>query len=394
MKINDWLTLTPLFMRSLGRLPLGHLLNMAAKLRNENPHKHNGQLRINTFFPPYPSPAFDRFLDSAIKRARIPYSCYFAVTDQCPYSCPHCSYGKHQPGRLDTEGALKVIDQIKSIGTVTLGFTGGEPLLRDDIDKLIAAAGDCATIVFTTGYNLTTRLAHKLSDAKLGCLMIGMESDKRHEHDGIRGVCGSFDAGVAAVKTSLDAGLYTAISTVATAAKIENGLIERMTLMAADMGVHEFRILEPIPTGSISGHSEKILTSEHSKRLYDFHVSWNRQNAGPAISGFSYLESDELFGCGAGYHHLYIDALGNACPCDLTPLSFGNILDRPLADIWQEMDRYFHHPRCGCLMKEICTDISEHSGQQLPLPPDISNSICSRVKPSDELPGIFKKLLR
>ncbi len=389
-----WLQLTPLFLRSLGRLPLAHLFNMVAKLRNENPHRHNGQLRINTFFPPYPSPAFDRFLASAIKRARVPYSCYFAVTDQCPYSCPHCSYGKHTPGRLDTENAVKVIDQIGSIGTITLGFTGGEPLLRDDIATLVKAAGDCATIIFTTGYNLTDLLARKLADANLGCLMIGLESDNRREHDSTRGVCGSFDAGLAAINTSLQAGLYTAISTVATAAKIENGIIERMTLMAADLGVHEFRILEPIPTGSISGHPEQILNQSHSQRLYDLHVNWNRQNAGPAISGFSYLESDELFGCGAGYHHLYIDALGSVCPCDLTPLSFGNVLETPLDLIWQQMDRYFHHPRCGCLMKEICSDIARHLDCPLPLPPEISTQICDKIKPSHQLPGIFKKLLK
>ena len=393
MRITDWLKLTPLFLRSLGRLPMAHLLNMAVRLRNENPHRHNGQLRINTFFPPYPSKAFDRFLDSAVKRKRLPYSCYFAVTDLCPYSCPHCSYGKHTPGRLDTENALKVIDQIKSIGTVTIGFTGGEPLLRDDIAKLVTAAGDCATIIFTTGYNLTDRLAQKLCNANLDCLMIGMESDNRREHDSTRGVCGSYDAGIAAIKTSLDTGLYTAISTVATAAKIENGLIERMTLMAADLGVHEFRILEPIPTGSISGHPEQILTPEQSRRLYNFHIGWNRQNAGPAISGFSYLESDELFGCGAGYHHLYIDALGNACPCDLTPLSFGNVLETPLDDIWQQMDQYFHHPRCGCIMKQLCSEIAQLSDQKLPLNPDASKAICQKLKPSDQLPGIFKKLL-
>jgi radical SAM protein with 4Fe4S-binding SPASM domain len=31
-----------------------------------------------------------------------------------------------------------------------------------------------------------------------------------------------------------------------------------------------------------------------------------------------------MFGCGAGFHHLFIDALGNVCPCDLTPLKLGN----------------------------------------------------------------------
>ena len=96
---------------------------------------------VNTFFPPYPSAAFDRFLGAVLERRRVPFSTYFAVTDECPYRCPHCSYGKHQKGSLDTEGAKDVIRQIESLGTAMIGFTGGEPLMREDIVELVDYVG-------------------------------------------------------------------------------------------------------------------------------------------------------------------------------------------------------------------------------------------------------------
>lgn len=396
MQLRDWITLTPVFLKCLGKLPASHLWYLAKQFRNEHPHHHNGRMYVNTFFPPYPSKPFDRFLDTVIERKRVPYSTYFAVTDKCPFSCPHCSYGLHKKGSLDTKQALNVIEQIKSLGTVTIGFTGGEPLLREDIVELVGSVGDqVATMMFTTGHRLNKELAGQLLGAELDCMMIGIESDDSAEHDKVRGVAGSFDEAIKAIGLSLEAGLYTAISTVGTKEKIKNGHIQRLAHLADKYGVHEFRVLEPIPTGSFYNQKDEVLSKDESKELADFHKQWNRKNSGPAISGFSYLESEEMFGCGAGFHHLFIDAIGNVCPCDLTPLSFGNVLEEPLEKIWLEMGQIFDLPRCECLMKEICKKTSNlKDSQELPLDSEKSFDLCRAVNNSDKLPKVYKNLFK
>jgi len=396
MKLHDWLKLSPVFLKCLGKLPASHLWYLAKQFRNEHPHHHNGRLYVNTFFPPYPSRPFDRFLDAAIERKRLPYSTYFAVTDKCPYNCPHCSYGLHKKGSLPTEQALNVIAQIKSLGTVTIGFTGGEPLLREDIVELVGSVSDeVATIMFTTGHRLNKELARRLMDADLDCIMIGIESDDPAEHDKVRGGAGSFDEAVKAISISLEAGLYTAISTVGTKEKIQNGQIQKLARLAQSHNVHEFRVLEPIPTGSSYNQKDQVLSEDESKELADFHKQWNRKNRGPAISGFSYLESEEMFGCGAGFHHLFIDAIGNVCPCDLTPLAFGNVLDEPLEKIWLKMGHMFDSPRCQCLMKDICKKTSNLTdSRQLPLDVEQSLELCRAVDKSDKLPKVYKNLFK
>ena len=133
MKPRHWLTLTPVFLKCLGKLPLSHLWYLANQLRFENPQRHRNQLHINAFLPPHPSAAFERFVNAAVQRWRVPYSVYYAVTDKCPYHCPHCSYQRHDSGLLDTRQALLIVEQVDRLGAVTMGFTGGEPLLRDDI---------------------------------------------------------------------------------------------------------------------------------------------------------------------------------------------------------------------------------------------------------------------
>jgi MoaA/NifB/PqqE/SkfB family radical SAM enzyme len=396
MRIREWAKLWSVFSKTDGKLPAHHLLYIAKELQNENPHEHDGKVYINTHFPPFPSKAFDEFLEAVVQRKRVPHSAYFAVTDKCPFKCKHCSYGMHKRGTMSTEQAKGVIEQLRSVGTVTLGFTGGEPLLREDIVELVKAATDIdmATIVFSTAYNLTKELAAKFKEAKLGCLMVGMESDKADEHDEVRGVKGSFAKALEAIKISLDAGLYTGISTVGTRGKIVGGQIERMAELGTQLGVMEFRILEPVPTGSLRGDENEILTEEESQWLLNFHKSWNRKQTGPAIACFSYLESSQMFGCGAGYHHVYVDAVGNVCPCDLTPLSFGNLLEEPLTKIWARLGEHFGQPRQACFMKELCKRTGGLGDGELPLKLEASVEFCNKCAHDGNLPKIYRNILQ
>ncbi len=395
MRLSHWIKLAPVFFRSIRKFPLSHLLYLAKQFRNENPRLHEGRLYVNTFFPPYPSGAFERFVETAAALKRVPYSTYFAVTDKCPYICPHCSYGKHQAGRLETGQALKAIEEIKSIGTITLGFTGGEPLLRDDLPELISATGKgISTVLFTTGFGLTEQKAKDLKTAGLDSIMIGMESDNESEQDRIRGAKGSYTDALKALKSSQKANLYTAISTVASKEKLAKGTMVKMAELAEKMNVKEFRILEPIPTGNLYAINDKLLTEEETKQLANFQKKWNRKNKGLSVSAFSYLESKEMFGCGAGFHHLFVDALGNVCPCDLTPLSFGNLLKKPLRDIWRDMENYFNQPHSHCLMKDICRELPKDENSQLPLNPEKSKEIMNQISISEDVPKIYKNLFK
>ena len=381
-----------MFARMVGRVPAGHLWYLWRRMRNEKPHRFAGQTRINTFFPPHPSAAFDRFCESVIRRARVPFSTYLAVTARCPFRCPHCSYAGRTGAEMTTEQMLDVIGQIKGLGTCSLGLTGGEAMLREDLARLVAAAGpEMATIVFTTGRGLDERRARELAAANVTCVTVGIESADAAEHDDVRGAAGSFDEARAAVAACHAAGVYTAVSTVGTRQRLREGQLDRMYDLARDWGVGEFRLLAPVATGALTGCAAAMLGDDEMRALADFHVTRNRRRGGPAVASFAYLESDDMFGCGAGYHHLFVDAAGEVCPCDLTPLSFGNVRDERLADIWSRMGAHFARPRCGCLMGALAGEIPPGAPQ--PLSPDRSAAICPPCDPDTPLPGAYKRLL-
>jgi len=401
-----------MFARAVGRLPAGHLWYLLRRMANEKPHRFAGQTRINSFFPPHPSPAFDRFLSAVIARRRVPFSTYLAVTGDCPFRCGHCSYGGRPRGGGSTAQLLDLMEQIRGIGTCTLGFTGGEPLLRDDLEELVAAAGhrgpqqacpqeaktqathSMATILFTTGHGLSPARARRLAEAGLTCLTIGVESADPDEHDRVRQASGSFEEAAQAARAAREAGLYVALSTVGTREKIAAGQLERMYALAAEWGAAEFRLLAPVSTGSAAACGTFMLAPHERRALVDFHVSHNRRRGGPAVASFAYLESADLFGCGAGYHHLFVDAAGEVCPCDLTPLSFGNALREPLSEIWRRMGEFFPRPRCSCLMGEIADKLDSAGGDQLPLPPERSEGLCAACAAADQaLPEGYRRLL-
>ena len=376
----------------VGKVPAGHLWYLYRRMRNEKPHRFGGQTRVNTFFPPYPSRAFDRFCETVVNRKRVPLSTYLAVTHECPYSCGHCSVSGRRRDELSPEAMLDVVAQIKALGTCTLGLTGGEPLLRGDVEDLVAEAGpEMATIVFTTGRGLDETRARRLAEADVTCVTVGIESDDPAAHDAVRRSAGSFAEAAEAVQNCRAAGVYTAVSTVGTRERMASGELERMYAVATAWGVGEFRVLAPVATGRRAGCASFMLTGDEYRRLGDFHVTHNRRRGGPAVACFAYLESDEMFGCGAGYHHLFIDAAGNICPCDLTPLSFGNLSDQPLADIWQRMASHFPHPRRGCLMRTLTEHIDP--AEPLPMPPNVSQALCPPPPAHAALPEGYRRLL-
>lgn len=360
-------------------------------LRDDRPHRFGDQIRLNSFFPPYPSVAFHRFCEMVLSRRRIPLSTYFAVTSRCPFSCGHCSYGQRPIQEMDLAEARDVVSQIKALGTCTLGFTGGEPLLRPDLEDLISAAGpEMATVVFTTGWGLDEDRARRLARAEVTCVTVGVEAPQAERHDAIRGLDGSFLHARRAVQACRQAGVYPAISTMGTRQRLESGELEDLYALGEQWGALEMRIIAPVATGSMAGETSAMLSEAELQHIRDFHIRMNRRGEGPTVVAFPYIESGQLFGCGAGYHHLFIDAEGNVCPCDLTPLSFGSLRKETLASIWQRMEAHFALPRQRCLMNRCAQSVP--SDAALPLAPEISEQIVPQRNPSEPLPGMYQQV--
>ena len=375
-------------------------LGMAAAYRflrewldGERLTRHNGQWVVNSFIPPFPGTAYNRLFDNMFSGRHLsPVSGFLAVTARCPARCPHCSHGGRRSGtELSTGETLGVIRQLHGLGASIIGFTGGEPCMREDLPELVRAAseGGAAAILFTSGFGLTDALLAELRGAGLWSVCVSIDSDIAQEHDAGRGE-GSFEAVVSALRRAKAAGFYTMAGALATPVFVETKRYRRIYDFLSTLGVHEMRIVEAMPCGKMVACSdEAFLSPARVTELRQFHVAMNRKRTGPKVCAFNQVESPELLGCGAGTQHLFIGPDGTVCPCDFTPLGFGNVRDTPLADIWRRMNLAMgDNPRTHCFVHKNRAAIRSHAEFGYPLPPDISEAICHAAGP-EPLPGYF-----
>ena len=105
-------------------------------LDGERITRHGNRWVLNTFLPPFPSPAFDRlFTNQLSERKYTPVSAYLALTAHCPANCWHCSLKNRTDAELPLDLWLRTIDGLHKIGASIFGLTGGEPILRTDLAK-------------------------------------------------------------------------------------------------------------------------------------------------------------------------------------------------------------------------------------------------------------------
>jgi MoaA/NifB/PqqE/SkfB family radical SAM enzyme/SAM-dependent methyltransferase len=351
-----------------------------------------GRFVVNTNFPPYPSAAFDQLVEQFAHLGnsvhRRLYSVTLAVTNRCPFNCWHC----YNAGRSQTDMPLGVVrnlaGELQQLGAVMVTLTGGEPLLRADLPEIARAfdARSCL-IVGTTGDTLDAETAQRLRDSGVFAVGISLDADNEHEHDWRRGRKGAFRNALRALQVARDNGLYPYAVTVATRDLLPRERFIPFLRFAANAGALEVHVLEPSPAGKLAGQTSILLHAAERQQLFAYQAEVADDETLPILSSYAYLESPEAFGCGAGLTHLYIDGGGEVCPCNLVPMSFGNLTREPFGDILNRMGKHFCAPRPGCVGRQL----ARHFPRGGPTEPAQSEALCERFLPrAHALPEFFR----
>ena len=290
---------------------------------------------------------------------------------------------------MPSQAFRQIAEELQDLSVVHVTLTGGEPLLREDLEQ-IARFFDKRTYLAlnTTGDGLTLERCRALRDSGIFSMGVSLDSTDPDEHDRMRGIKGAFRTAVQALNFASTTGLYPYIISVATHAFLQRKQFEAFLRAAADYKALEVHLLEPSATGKLAGRKDIVLKRADRNLIIEYQQEIAQRDDLPALSSFMYLESPQVFGCGAGLTHLYIDGSGEVCPCNLVPLSFGNILREPLQDILDRMGCYFRKPRPSC----IGTILAKHiHGEQFPLGLETSIEICeSHLPVSHALPRFFQ----
>lgn len=393
---KDIVLLTKIKSRELKKLPLGVLLYLRSTFRNEKLTRIGDKYVINSFIPPFPSPAFEQFAKNAVavyKRKAFPYSTYIALTNKCSFNCWHCSKCYREGEELSKEMWIQIVEKLQDIGISIIGFTGGEPLLNNDLEDIITAIDTRSTpILFTSGYGLTNERAKSLKSAGLYYIAISLDHYDKKRHNKLRGRADAFDIAMAAINTSLKNNFYTATQLVVRKDMLNAEEMDKYVDFVTKLGVHEIRIIEPMPTGALIKEKDDVFLKKSEREfLKYYHVKINKQKNLTKIASFTYLEDRSMYGCGAGVQHMYVDVFGNICPCDFTPLSFGNIQKEGFDVAYKRLREHFNKPRATCFIQDNIEKIRPFFRKNLPLEHGVSAQICNNCG-EEELPKFYKKL--
>lgn len=110
------------------------------------------------------------------------------LTYRCPLHCAFCSnpvdYMRHRE-ELSTAEWLRVLEQGRAAGAVQLGLSGGEPLLREDLEEIVAHAHKLGYYVnlITSGVGLTDKRARALKEAGLDHIQLSFQDSSRELND-------------------------------------------------------------------------------------------------------------------------------------------------------------------------------------------------------------------
>jgi MoaA/NifB/PqqE/SkfB family radical SAM enzyme len=312
----------------------------------------DGALIVHSHLPPLNSPAYGRFINEHLTRRNTgPSHAQIAITHACPQHCDFC-YNRERTGTpLATADILQAIDTLADMGVFWLGLTGGEPLLNPDILEIVAhAAKRCAVKLFTTGCTLTPARAAELKRAGVFSVCVSIDDWREDVHDRGRNYPGAFQTALQALRMFQDAGLDTGASCVLSKELITSGAIRELLAFLEGLGVNEAWLSEVKPS-SPAFWDERVLVGETERQaLRELQDRYNR--SGPlTINYLGHFESGAHFGCNAGHKMIYIDAFGEVSPCVFTPITFGNVRDRALPDIWAEMTTSFR-PSSTCFINE------------------------------------------
>ncbi len=284
-----------------------------------------------------------------------------AVTYRCNNSCLFCyagcgTGGCRSGGASDPGSEEMSLDQIERVIRVFkddaqipfFSFTGGEPLLRNDLEKMIRFAGRIGLQVnLITNATLADRArARSLFKAGLRTAQVSIESCEEASHDALTASPGSFRRTLAGIANLKAAGISVQTNTTITALNAADA--PRMPAFLAALGVSRFAMNLYIPSRAAGSRS---VGSRAAELFFPY------SKAGGAIEAVRKAARAQAMtfywyspiphcrynpiarglgnkSCAAMDGLLSVSPTGDVLPCSSYALPMGNLLKQPFREVW------------------------------------------------------------
>lgn len=296
--------------------------------------------------------------DNEIKEHELSYL-FWECTTRCNLSCRHCgsdcTVGSREKD-MPLEDFLGALDTIPGDIRPLIVLTGGEPLLRPDIDSVgreVRARGMRWGMV-SNGWFYDEQMHGRLMAAGLGALTVSLDG-LAQSHDWMRGRPGSYQRAMRAIGImSADPRLTSDVVTCVNRRNL--GELPRLCAELEAAGVRQWRLFSIIPIGRAADDPDMQLSPAELRSLMDF-IAAKRREGGPMKVTFScegYLGAyedkvrDYRYFCHAGVNIASVLIDGRICACpniDRDAFSQGSIYEDNFYEVWQKRFKAFRDRR-------------------------------------------------
>jgi pyrroloquinoline quinone biosynthesis protein E len=304
------------------------------------------------------------------ENAPRPYALLAELTHRCPLHCPYCSNPLELASaakELATDEWSQVLLQAADLGVLHVGFSGGEPLLRADLARLIALARNLwlYSSLITSGIGLNRRRAEELKQAGLDNVQISLQSDQAPLADRIAGAS-AHARKLEAAQLVRELGFALSLNVVLHRANI--GRLEQIISLAESLGAQRLELANTQYYGwAFKNRAALLPTRAQVEQATQIARAAKERLFGRMEILFVVPDyySDRPKPCmnGWGSRHLTVNPVGDVLPCptagEIKGMRFENIRQHPLAWVWRESEA-FNRFRGTEWMPEPCRSCEFH----------------------------------
>ena len=284
---------------------------------------------------------------------RKPRIVAFEVTDRCVLKCRHCRAAARAEGidPLDTAACKAILKGLAAYNKCVIIFTGGEPMMRDDLVELIAYSRSVGLrpVMATCGYHLNEDSLKQLKDAGLLSISFSLDGQDAATHDAFRQVPGAFDMTLKAASLVREIGMRFQFNTTLT--MLNAPQIDAIAALAVEQGASCWNPFILVPVGRGDEIRDLLLSPKDYEAVLEKLAVMKtslpielRLTCGPQFARVTrqqkITDGETVSGCLAATDFAFISHCGDIQTCGFLEIAAGNLVENgyDFGVIWEQAE--------------------------------------------------------
>jgi radical SAM protein len=311
------------------------------------------------------------------------------VTQACDLACVHCrasAQSERHAQELSTEQGYRLLEEIRSFGEPLMVFTGGDPLKRPDLYDLVrhsVKSGLRTNVTPSATPLLTGDAIERFKEAGVSRMAISLDGPEAATHDDFRGIPGTFERAMFALRHAQKIGLDTQLQTTVTRRNMAR--LPEIAQLAAEVETRMWSLFFLIVTGRAAMGDD--LVAEEYEQVFEFmynlsktarfriktteamhyrrYIAQRMKAEGGERAAQSENARQVAFrtaGVSDGKGFVFVSHTGEIFPSGFLPITAGNVVRDSLTDVYRNSDLFRRlrdttqrEGKCGiCEYQKVC----------------------------------------